>query len=167
MTGYTLINALPEHIEQLCIIGAECGLSPWTTEGYESEMKRRDSIILVAQDSQTRVVGFIVGRADPDVDQQGGASAEIYNIGTRPFIRKAGVGSMLLNRFLEVCRSRRATEVWLEVRASNYEAKSFYSSRGFVKRAVRRNFYSAPVEDAEIMHLQLDQRHSEQICKDA
>ena len=155
MTSFKITHALPEHIEELCSIGAECGLSPWTPEGYESEMQRPDSNILIAVDFGGQILGFIVGRADPDVGDSVDAPAEIYNIGTRPQFRKAGVGSMLLNRFLELCRSRGAAQVWLEVRASNYEAKAFYYSRGFLKGTVRKKFYTAPVEDAEVMYLEL------------
>ena len=118
-------------------------------------MQRPESIILVAEDPAAQMVGLIVGRASLEIGSPLGASAEIYNIGTRPFIRKTGVGSQLLRRFLEVCESRGAIQVWLEVRAFNYEAKAFYSSHGFLISAIRRNFYTAPVEDAELMYLDL------------
>lgn len=123
--------------------------------GYESEMQRPDSVILIAKDPAGQIAGFIVGRANPEIGISAEASAEIYNIGTRPFIRKAAIGTMLLNGFLEVCRSRDVDQVWLEVRVSNYEAKAFYRSRGFLTSAVRKNFYTAPVEDAEVMYLDL------------
>lgn len=160
MTSVKIIHALPEQIDDLCAIGAECGLSPWTRQGYENEMQRPDSIILVAVDFGGQVLGFIVGRANPDVANPADATAEIYNIGTRPFIRKVGVGSMLLNRFIELCRSRGAIQAWLEVRASNHEAKAFYTLRGFIKCTVRMNFYTSPVEDAEVMYLDLTRGHS-------
>lgn len=167
MSTFEIVNALPEHIPQLCAIGAECGLSPWTPEGYESEMLRTDSIILMAEDSEGRIAGFILGRANPDVSSHVDAIAEIFNIGTRPSFRKGGVGSMLLNRFLKVCSSRGVIQVWLEVRVSNSDAKAFYSSRGFLKSSVRSNFYTAPVEDAEVMYLGLGRYHSQQNHKDA
>ncbi len=158
MTSFQIAAARPEHIEHLCLIGAECGLSTWTPQGYESEMQRADAVILIAQDEPGQIVGFIAGRLVAASNEPQEGSAEIYNIGTRASFRNIGVGSELLTQFLNACRRRGVSQVWLEVRASNEPGIAFYRVHGFVRTGTRRNFYAAPVEDAEVMYLQLKDR---------
>jgi ribosomal-protein-alanine N-acetyltransferase len=45
--------------------------------------------------------------------------------------------------------------IFLEVRASNGEAKKIYESLGFTTLGVRKSYYSSPVEDAVVMVLKL------------
>ena len=47
------------------------------------------------------------------------------------------------------------TFVTLEARASNEPAIALYESAGFRQVGVRRNFYTAPTEDAVLMTLYL------------
>jgi ribosomal-protein-alanine N-acetyltransferase len=93
--------------------------------------------------------------------------AEIYNIGSRQVFRKQGIGSRLIGQFIRICTERRNKSIWLEVRAGNREAISFYTSHGFVPMATRRNFYTCPTEDAVVMALQLAGHHAIQDPKGA
>ena len=141
----------PKDLDALLEIQAECGLSPWTREGYGEELYRPDAIMLAGRADDGQVAGFIVGRA-PVIAPTGYASdGEILNIGIRPRFRRHGLGSMLMDRFLEICGDRGAKKVWLEVRAGNKVAMEFYANYGFVAAATRPNFYSDPVEDAILM----------------
>ena len=146
-----IIRARPGDIPNLKAIEIECGLSPWTPTAYQSELKRPDSIMLVARDGDS-ALGFIAGRVplDPNGD------AEINNVGVLPEFRHLGLGSRLLKRFRKVCSERRVAVIWLEVRASNSGAKAFYRRHGFGSRGIRPGFYRDPVEDAELMSLILD-----------
>ena len=133
------------------MIEIACGLSPWTREGYESEVVRDDSVSFVARTAYGDAVAFIIGRipAVPD------GIAEIYNIGTLPHVRRLGIGKALLAEFVDKCREQRVSEVWLEARASNREAIDFYRINGFETRGIRPNFYRNPTEDAQLMTLRL------------
>jgi [ribosomal protein S18]-alanine N-acetyltransferase len=153
----TIVAALPENIPELIDIQTECGLSPWTSEGYHLEMRRPDSIILAALNTSGDITGFIVGRAPKRIeDQSYAAEAEIYNLGTRTAFRQQGVASSLLGHFIKDCNKRGVRSIWLDVRAGNHTAISFYRSHGFVPVSTRRDFYSSPSEDATIMTLQLE-----------
>ena len=153
----TIVAALPENIPELIDIQTECGLSPWTSEGYHLEMRRPDSIILAALNAGGDIIGFIVGRAPrPIEDQSFAAEAEIYNLGTVTAFRQQGVASSLLNRFIKDCNQQRIKSIWLDVRAGNQTAISFYRLHGFVPVSTRRDFYSSPSEDATIMTLRLE-----------
>ena len=50
------------------------------------------------------------------------------------------------------CRS-----IFLEVRASNEQARLMYEKFGFVLLGTRKNYYVSPVEDAVVMVLRLTQ----------
>ncbi len=145
-------RAHPEDVPDLVEIQTECELSPWTSEGYRSELERPDSVILIARDTDGRRVGFIVGRV---VDNPGKPEAEIYNIGIRPPFQHRGIGTQLLSEFLDLCRKQGVTAIWLEVRVSNLGAIAFYGAHGFVGQDRRRSFYSDPIEDADVMVLRI------------
>lgn len=149
-----------DDIPTIIDIQTECGLSPWTSEAYEIELHRTDSIMLAALRDAT-IVGFIVGRAVHEVE------AEIYNIGTTSHVRRTGVGSVLVDAFVEECRTRGVSKVWLEVRVGNQAARGFYRSLGFEPVLTRKNFYSNPVEDAIVMASDLSNGTSRQSLKGA
>lgn len=143
-----ITKARLKDIPDLKAIELDCGLSPWTYAAYQTELKRPDSIILVARNDNA-TLGFIAGRVPlaPQTD------AEINNIGVLPEFRNRGLGSTLLKNFREVCSERGARVIWLEVRPSNSAAIALYRSHGFIARGIRPDFYREPAEDAELMSL--------------
>lgn len=142
-------------ISSILDISKECGLSPWTESNYIDELKRSDSVILIAWGKASEPVGFVVGRLILSDEIDDSSEAEVYNIGVRNAHRKRGIGASLLRRFLGVCSKNRVENVFLDVRASNATAISFYGNCRFEKIAVRKHFYRDPVEDAIIMRLKL------------
>ncbi|HVQ56797.1 MAG TPA: ribosomal protein S18-alanine N-acetyltransferase [Pyrinomonadaceae bacterium] len=128
-----------------------CELAPWNASDYISELSRPDSIFLKAALGDIPCSGFILGRIIPGVVQDAGVDAEIYNIGVHPGRQQQGIGSKLIETFLEECQNRSVHSVWLEVRSGNLVAISFYSEHLFDVIAVRRSFYRDPVEDAIVM----------------
>ena len=56
-----------------------------------------------------------------------------------------------MTRFLSVCEARGATDLFLEVRASNEAAISLYRAFGFNPVGTRKNYYKNPSEDACLM----------------
>ncbi len=57
----------------------------------------------------------------------------------------------MLRDALEKARSEGAREFYLEVRASNEAAISFYTRMGFSVSGRRANYYSNPPEDAVVL----------------
>lgn len=97
------------------------------------------------------IVGFIVGRIVKGATDEPSFVAEIYNIGVDPKFQRAGFGQDLLDTFVQACLEGDAGQIWLEVRASNVTARTFYERNDFHKISVRKSFYSQPVDDAVIM----------------
>ena len=137
-------------VKDLQEIERSCELSPWTLEGYLSEMRRKDTRSFIARREDT-AVGFIIGRIPP----ADGVVAEILNIGVVEEFRRHGIAKALLVEFIEECKRRRISEVWLEARVSNNVAIDFYRSNDFESKGIRQNFYQNPPEDAQLMTLKL------------
>lgn len=139
-----------EDVSSICLIQSECKLSPWPRSAYEAEVTRKDAIILMASNEGGDAVGFITGRLIPG-DTGSSPQAEIYNLGVYEAFRLHGIGSALLKRFLDACAGFGVGRIFLEVRESNLSAIRFYGAHGFRKAGERKNFYTDPVENAEIM----------------
>lgn len=132
---------------QIKELEAELGLSAWSEQDYRLEAVRDDTISFVAE-SAGLIVGFVISRY--------GFEAEILNIGVLPRNQKMGIGKALIAEVTGEARSRGATRLSLEVRASNADAKSFYSALGFTVNGSRPNFYSNPTEDADLLFLEIE-----------
>jgi ribosomal-protein-alanine N-acetyltransferase len=111
---------------------------------------REESIFIVALDESHDVVGFVIGRTVPSNFAER-REAEIYNIGVRPAIRRLGLGSELLDGFLQNAKLLNVSSVWLEVRSQNFDAIRFYEKADFEAVGERKAYYSDPIDDAIIM----------------
>jgi ribosomal-protein-alanine N-acetyltransferase len=77
--------------------------------------------------------------------------AHIVSIGVRRRYRGQGVGELLLIGGIEQAMSRSAMTVTLEVRISNFVARSLYEKYGFKEQGLRKGYYTDNREDAVIM----------------
>ena len=90
------------------------------------------------------VTGFLITRTiHPD--------AEILNLAVAPQNRRAGVAGSLLAVALGALAGVKVHRVYLEVRASNAPAISFYKKHLFRSTGARANYYQRPAEDAVVM----------------
>ena len=79
----------------------------------------------------------------------GAGDREILNLAVDPDHRRQGVAGTLLRELLRQISG----PLFLEVRAGNRTALSFYGKLGFAETGRRRFYYRNPVEDAIIMIL--------------
>jgi [ribosomal protein S18]-alanine N-acetyltransferase len=93
-------------------------------------------------------VGFTVASIVPP-------QAELETIVVAPAARRNGVGVALMRAMIEELKTPGATEVTLEVRASNRPALALYRSLGFLEVGRRSGYYVDPIEDAALMRLDL------------
>jgi ribosomal-protein-alanine N-acetyltransferase len=81
------------------------------------------------------VAGFSLCRAaGPDV--------EVLLIAVAPAQRRLGVAGRLLLRVQEDALARGASELFLEVREDNHQARQLYETSGFVRVGYRPDYYS-------------------------
>ena len=119
---------------------------PWSRDGFISSLSSPYTIYLVARQG-----GKIAGSAGlwRTFDE-----ADITNIAVRPEMQGKGIGEMLLRSLMEQGRKEGIVRFTLEVRSSNEKAIRLYEKCGFASVGVRKNFYSFPTEDADIMWTQ-------------
>ena len=75
----------------------------------------------------------------------------IDNIAVFPEERGKGIGRKILEALVFEAKKIDGNFISLEVRSSNLTAISLYTSMGFEKAGLRKNFYTGPTEDGLIM----------------
>ncbi len=77
----------------------------------------------------------------------------LLNVAVAPEKQGQGIGTQLIESFIELCESQNVESIWLEVRDSNKKAQALYLNAGFNEVDRRRNYYPTATgrEDAIIM----------------
>jgi [ribosomal protein S18]-alanine N-acetyltransferase len=150
-TGLTIRAMVEGDLDRVMGIAASLATAPqWSCSAYETAIGSGDGprrITLVAERSG-EVIGFVVARVVAWV-------AEIETIAVDGKAQGVGFGSSLLLATFDELRLAGATEVELEVRASNQSALRFYQGAGFGQVGRRRGYYREPVEEAILLRLEL------------
>ena len=124
----------------------------WTEATWRAVLDPRCSprrLALVAAEPEAgTVLGFLVASLLPP-------QAELEAIAVAATAQRQGVGRRLFAVLAAELRSADVEDVWLEVRASNLAAQSFYRSLGFAETGRRLGYYADPIEDAILMGLSL------------
>jgi ribosomal-protein-alanine N-acetyltransferase len=129
----------------------------WSTQQYETALSgegaSRVVLVIEQQGGEEQVVegevgvqGFIIGRAV-------GEEWEIENIAVAGPARRRGLGTRLLEEFLDLARGRGASAVFLEVRESNLAARRLYEKWAFAESGRRKLYYREPDEDAVVYQI--------------
>lgn len=138
-----------EDVERVAAIEREAFSSPWKEETFRTLLDRPGAELLVLETPDDGVVGYTVMWC---IEDQG----ELANIGIDAAHQGRGLGSLLLDRSIELARERGVRSLYLEVRESNARARRIYEGRGFEEIGVRRNYYDDPREDARVLVKRLD-----------
>jgi ribosomal-protein-alanine N-acetyltransferase len=138
----------PAEIDEVLAIEHASFTNPWTREMYLAELENTGvSRCFLARDAEGRAVGFCsVWRVLDEL--------HINNLAVLPDFRRSGVATVLLTRVLKEGAADGAQRASLEVRRSNDAARQLYERFGFSVAAVRRSYYSKPVEDALVLWLE-------------
>ncbi|MBU0580837.1 MAG: ribosomal protein S18-alanine N-acetyltransferase [Candidatus Margulisbacteria bacterium] len=65
--------------------------------------------------------------------------------------RRQGFAATALHHLLDIAHKKNMTKIFLEVRKSNIPALALYKKFGFIQQGLRKNYYSAPTEDALLL----------------
>lgn len=120
-------------LSAVCAIEQQVQYAPWTEKLFSDGLDRH--LCLVAEKAQ-QVVGFVVVQFVVD-------EASLLNIAVEPTQQKQGIGRLLLDEVLAQASAKKATTVFLEVRASNQRAIEMYQQAGFNEMGLRKNYYPA------------------------
>lgn len=137
---YRLRPMLETDVERIVPIEAElfAGDPPWRAEEFRSELAGVPETrwYTVAEDESGELAGYAGLRV---VD----GTADIQTIAVAPAHQRRGLGTTLLGALVDEARTRRATEMLLDVRADNQPALALYERHGFERIARRRGYFGA------------------------
>jgi len=125
------------------------GSEAWTYEGYLDEVLNTETrYYVVAVDAE----GAVLGDAGLMTI---GQTAQIVTIGVLPWLRRRGIGALLVRHLVTHARTHDCEEVLLEVREDNDAARRLYEAEGFAILGRRRGYYDRGRVDAITMRLGL------------
>lgn len=117
--------------------------SPWTAEQFASDRRQSHSHYFTIGEEIAAFIGF----------HQVCDEIEITNIASA--VKGQGHGRKLMVQLIEHAKAQKIDSIFLEVRASNQEARLFYDAFGFQEIGKRKNYYQQPQEDAILMSLKV------------
>ena len=128
-------------------------LSHWSIDSYYRLLNDdgfTTSFVAELEDESSRlsIVGFVIFHVAAGV-------SEVYNIAVDSAHAREGIVRRLLAAAIEESQNRKAARVVLEVRKSNTGAIRFYDEFHFHVIGERKNYYSNPIEDANVMEYRM------------
>ncbi len=139
----TVVPMEERHLDTLAEIEKACFHAPWSADMLREELGK--GIFLVAEQDGA-VAGYVGCQTVLD-------EGYITNVAVSPDCRRQGIGRALIAELTERAKRAGLAFVTLEARASNAPAITLYEGAGFRRVGVRKNFYTAPAEDAVLMTL--------------
>lgn len=139
----TIVPMAERHLTALAAIEHACFHAPWSEKMLREELGK--GIFLVAERDE-QAVGYVGCQTVLD-------EGYITNVAVSPDCRRQGIARTLIAELTAQARTAELAFVTLEARASNAPAIALYEGAGFVRVGVRKNFYTAPTEDAVLMTL--------------
>lgn len=129
--------------------------SPWTFRQYADTLVDKSLKFFVAETEES-IVGYAGGKVLFD-------EAEIYSVAVALDYQKRQIATRLVKAFIEYCKDKEVSVIFLEVRQSNKAARRFYETLNFKEVGTRKNYYTHPVEDAILMQCTIGKlEHDEQ-----
>lgn len=119
----------------------------WTKKGIFETYSQAQAFIVVAE-QENIVVGYCIIYYVLD-------EGEIARIAVDGKCRRQGAGRAILEEVQRICQEKNVSKLLLDVRESNYTARSFYQNLGFQEDGIRKNFYEMPKEHAVLMSMKI------------
>lgn len=135
-------------VDRVILIEREIFLFPWTPINFTDSIKAGYQCRVMEYGDA--VVGYGILMLGPD-------DAHLLTIGIAAQWHHQGLGTQLLQYFIDLARSKQLTSFLLDVRESNTGAIYLYQRMGFKQIAVRKGYYPAMCgrEDALVMRLEI------------
>lgn len=103
---------------------------PATGGAYFSSRINGDGVVFVAETDGT-IVGYVAGAMQPNEMYRSGRRSELENMFVQPQARRGGVGTALIDAFVQWSTEQGAGEVYVSAYFDNHRAVSFYQRQGF------------------------------------
>ena len=139
-----IIPMTEEHIDGVVALEEATFSIPWTRADFEREVKENSMAIYYVAVMDGKIIGYA---GMWHVITEG----HITNVGVLEEVRGKGVGSMLMEKLIEIAVEKKMFGITLEVRMGNTPAQALYHKYGFKAEGIRKNYYPDTKEDAIIM----------------
>lgn len=133
-----------KDIDEILNINRLSFKTPWSRESLIKELDDNSFARYVVAKKDGLVLGY--GGLWIIVDE-----AHVTNIAVHPEYRGIGIGNMLMDAMIDICRLELVVGITLEVRASNVAAQNLYKKFGFIQEGIRKGYYEDNHEDALIL----------------
>lgn len=117
----------------------------WTYEILQQELLSNNSKYIVVKNLNNNIVGFAGIKIILD-------TAELMNIVTRKSFRLCGIGKLMLEYLINMCKKVKIKTLNLEVNSQNTIAISLYKKYNFKEVGLRKKYYNNTY-DAILMSL--------------
>lgn len=121
-----------EVINALVKIEEECFSYDRITRG---EFKKLFKNIIFSIDSKDNIVGYL------SLKYYRNTIARIYSIAVLKKHRNKGIAKELINKAIDICKTKGYTEITLEVKEDNLKAIKLYNNLGFKEYSKKENYY--------------------------
>jgi [ribosomal protein S18]-alanine N-acetyltransferase len=139
-----IVTMTLEHIDGVMAVEKLSFTIPWSKNAFIEEITGNKFSRYVTAITENSVIGYA---GMWKVFDEG----HITNVAVHPEFRGSGVGSMLIEKLLEIAEKEEIKSLTLEVRKSNQAALCLYKKFGFEVEGVRKAYYADNGEDAIIM----------------
>lgn len=116
----------------------------WPAEQFRAELSGKTRKFLIAKSE-----GQVIGYASAYLPAVGG-DCDLMTIAVAPEFRRRGIAKHFISELEGWAKDRNADSMMLEVDVKNESAISLYSSLGYEKLNIRKNYYGYG-KDAQIM----------------
>ena len=106
----------------------------WNYNILKEELESPNSKYIIAKTNDGEIIGFTGIKVLVD-------NADIMNIVVKKSWRNQGVGNLLLNSLISLCKDLNLLSLSLEVNEDNLPAIHLYEKFGFKKVGLRNNYY--------------------------
>lgn len=136
-----------QELPAVAALERACFSHPWSEQSLSASLHNGRSVFLTAHGA-----GELLGYLGMEYVLGEGS---VTNVAVFPPYRRQGVADALLGRLLQTARAMGLQTITLEVRAGNAAAIALYHKWGFLPVGRRKNYYTAPTEDAILMTVTL------------
>lgn len=106
----------------------------WNYNILKEELESPNSKYIIAKTNDDKIIGFAGIKIIVD-------TADIMNIVVKKSWRNQGVGNLLLNNLVYLCKKLNLSSLSLEVNEDNQSAIHLYEKFGFKRIGLRKNYY--------------------------
>ena len=106
----------------------------WNYNILKEELESPNSKYITAKTNDGEIIGFAGIKIIID-------NADIMNIVVKKSWRNQGVGNLLLNNLVSICKDLNLLSLSLEVNEDNHPAIHLYEKFGFRRIGLRKNYY--------------------------